>query len=147
MYDCSGGCWGSLLGKEVRVNRVGRGLMCYGGGEKTMLQMMKCINSNIILHRVDLEKMHLRTEYHTWTMFFFLNHSLSVTICLIQSSFTQNLPFVCGTSRHFIALMATFVMLSHNAREWERKRESLCEDASWRECLSHNTPQMCLSPK
>lgn len=89
------------------------------------------------------------TEYHTWEMLFiFSNLSLSVASCPFQTSLTPNFSHLyVGISPHFIALMPTFVMLPLNAREWDRKRESLCEDVSWRECFSHNTPQMCLSPK
>lgn len=74
------------------------------------------------------------------SFFFSFNHSLSVTSCLIQSSSHT-------FSIHFIALVAMFAMLLNNAGERGRKRESLCEDLSWRERISHNTPQMCLSPK
>lgn len=88
------------------------------------VQMMKLIDSDIILHHVDLEKTHLRTECHTWTVF--LYHLMSVAICLIQSSCTLNLPLVCGTSRHFIALMTTllcFHTVPEKARERGRERE------------------------
>lgn len=135
--DCAGGCWGSLDGKAVRVNRV-------GVSEVSRRRNKRCcrwrIGSTKLSYFIAWIMKRTLTEYHTWAMFLYDPLSRFVSF---KSSYTLNLSLLCRPSRHFAALMPTFVMLSRNAS----KRVCVCDDLMRRECLSHNTPQMCLSPK
>lgn len=82
------------------------------------------------------------TEYRTW----FLYRIMSFTICLIQSSYTQNLPLVCCTSRHFIDLM-TALLCFCTMQEKEREREHVCLRIWGQEsAITHPTPDV-LKPK
>ncbi len=125
VYDCPGGCWGSLGGNAARVKRVG-GLMCHGGEEKMMLRMKTCTNSDIKLHRAGLEKTHLRiSRWIPHLDYVYISSNVCHHLSHSKSLHTNSPTCMWGIGT-FHSFYDNFCYASAQCERRERERERVC---------------------